>query len=304
MRILITGISGGIGRRLAERLLREGHEVCGIDRRPWPDAPQEIEVFRADVRKRPAEDLFRSHRPEAVIHMATVTHLSARREERYRNNLQGTRILLEHCQNYGVKQLLFISRHTIYGAAQDAPLYRKESEPPLAASTFPNLADLVAADLYAGSAIWRFPQIKTAVLRVVYTLGPSERGPLSNLLSTGRVPMVLGFDPLFQFLHEYDAAEAILCALSKGLHGVFNVAGSPPVPLSLLIRVTGRRALPIPEPLFPKLLGHFGLPRLPIASCAHLKYPIVVDCRAFKAASGFEARLDETQVMEAYRWLH
>ena len=39
MRVLIPGASGAIARKLVVRLKNEGHEVVGIDRRPWHDAP-------------------------------------------------------------------------------------------------------------------------------------------------------------------------------------------------------------------------------------------------------------------------
>ena len=112
------------------------------------------------------------------------------------------------------------------------------------------LADLVAADLFAGTALWRWPEIATSVLRLVYTLGPSRRGTLAAYIGKRRVPTVMGFDPLFQFMHEQDAARAIALALDKDLHGVYNVAGPSPVPLSLLCRETGRVRVPIPEPFF------------------------------------------------------
>ena len=303
MKVLITGISGGLGRLVATQLAARGDAVFGIDRRPWPDAPAGVTVIRTDVRKRPAEDVFRTQRPDAVVHLATVTHFTARSEERYRINLGGTRSVLHHCEAYGVGQAIFVGRHTIYGAAPDAPLYRSESEPPLAAATFPDLADLVAADLFASSAIWRFPKMRTSVLRVVYTLGPSRRGPLASYLSGARVPTVMGFDPLYQFMHEHDAAEAIVAAVDARLEGVFNVTGPDPVPLSLLCEGTGRRAVPIPEPLFSRVLGRFGFPRLPPGSLDHIKYPIVVDGSAFRAATEFRPSCDEMQVMDGYRWL-
>ncbi|MCA9527797.1 MAG: NAD-dependent epimerase/dehydratase family protein [Myxococcales bacterium] len=301
MKIVITGLAGVVGRRVAEALVRQGHTVLGIDRRPWPDAPPGVEMFRVDVRKRPAEDVFRTHRPEAVIHMATVSYFSARREERYRINLGGTRAVFDYCERYGVEQALFIGRHTIYGAAPDAPLYRTEIEPPLAVATFPDLADLVAADLYASQALWRLPALRTAVLRIVYTLGPSRRGTLSSYIGERFVPTVMGFDPLYQFMHEHDAADAIVRALTAKLHGVYNVAGPSPVPLSLLCKVTGRTAVPIPEPLFPRVLGHFGFPKLPSHAVNHVKHPVVVDDAAFRAACGFIARYDEIQTMDAWR---
>ncbi|HEX4462378.1 MAG TPA: NAD-dependent epimerase/dehydratase family protein, partial [Polyangia bacterium] len=84
MKVLIPGITGRLARNVAIRLREAGHQVLGIDRRPWPDAPKDIEIFQIDIRKRAAEEVFRKHRPEAVIHMATVTHLTVRNEDRYR----------------------------------------------------------------------------------------------------------------------------------------------------------------------------------------------------------------------------
>ena len=46
-RVFITGISSGIGRATAERLLAEGHEVMGVDL--IADAPEGARVFVADV---------------------------------------------------------------------------------------------------------------------------------------------------------------------------------------------------------------------------------------------------------------
>lgn len=302
MRVLITGISGKLGRMVGLNLLEQGHEVLGIDRRPWPDAPEAIEMVEADIRKRPAEDVFRVERPDVLVHMATVTHFTSGAEERYRINLRGTRTVFDHCHTYGVKHAIFVGRHTFYGAAPDSPLYHTEAEPPLAVSTFPELADLVAADLFAGSALWRYADMDTTVLRMCYTLGPSQRGTLANYLRGPRVPTVLGFDPLYQVMHEQDAADAICAALDHRLRGVFNVAGPQPVPLSLLIRVTGRSNIPVPEPLFTRVLGKFGMPNLPDGSINHVKYPVVIDDSAFRGATGFKHRFDEVQTMEAYRW--
>jgi len=301
MKVLVTGVSGKIGRLVAEELVRQEHEVVGIDRRTWPEAPAGVRVFETDIRKRPAEDVFRTERPQAVIHMATVTHLVERSEERYRINLIGTKAVFDFAHRYGVKQAIFVGRHTYYGAAADAPLYHTEDEPPMALEIFPELVDLVAADLFAGMALWRFPNIDTAVLRICYTLGPARHGTLAAFLNGPRVPTILGFDPLFQFMHEEDVARAIVLSLTRGLRGVYNVAGPQPVPLSSLIRHTGRSLLQVPEPMYRVVLGRFGLPRLPVGALTHIKYPIVIDATTFKAASGFQHRFDEYETMHSFR---
>jgi UDP-glucose 4-epimerase len=301
MRVLVPGVTGQLGRLVATKLVANGHEVIGIDRRPWPDAPDGVVVYEVDIRKRSAEDVFRKHRPDAVIHMATVTHLRESSEDRYRINLGGTRAVFEHCAEYGVKRVVFVGRHTFYGAAPDAPLYHTEDEPPTAATPFPELADLVAADLYAGSALWRYPQLDTAVLRVCYTLGPSHHGTLATYLSGARVPTLLGHDPLFQFIHEDDVAQALCLAVDANLRGVYNVAGPPPLPLSVIIREAGKLPVPLPEPLFSAFLGRFGLPRLTPGAIAHIKYPIVVDATQFRKATGFAHRFTESETLRAFR---
>lgn len=304
MRVLITGVSGGLARMLAQHLALLGHEVLGVDRRPWVDPPASIKVFNADIRKRPAEDIFRHHRPEVVIHMATVTHLSARQQERYRINLGGTQIIFEHCNTYGVKQAIFIGRHTVYGAAPDAPLYRSEAEPPLATATYPPLADLVAADLFAGSALWRYPQLDTTVLRLAYTLGPSMRGKLASFLGDrleARIPTVLGFDPLFQVMHESDAVTAITAALNHNLRGVFNVAGPEPIPLSTLCRGVGRTPVPLPEPLYALLAQRLSLTPLPTSALGHIKYPVVVQDQPFRSLTGYSAHIGQVELLESFK---
>jgi UDP-glucose 4-epimerase len=301
MKVLIAGIAGKVARLVAEELLAAGHEIIGIDRRAWEGAPPSVQTYQVDIRKRAAEDVFRKHRPDGVVHMATVTHLTEQSVDRYRINLQGTRAIFDHCKEYGARSAVFVGRHTYYGASSEAPLYHREDDPPMGLSAFAELADLVAADLYAGSALWRFPELKTSVLRLCYTLGPARTGTLATFLRGPRVPMVMGFDPLFQVIHERDAARAIALALEKGIRGVFNVAGPPPLPLSKVIELTGRKKLSVPEPLFRLALGRFGLPKLPEGALAHIKYPVVIDATAFRTATGFEPKLDEDRTMLEFR---
>ena len=50
MRVLIVGISGALARLVALYLREAGHEVLGLDRRPWWDHPRDIEVHEVDIR--------------------------------------------------------------------------------------------------------------------------------------------------------------------------------------------------------------------------------------------------------------
>jgi UDP-glucose 4-epimerase len=281
MKVIIVGIAGELGQLVAARLAALGHEVVGIDRRPYPGAPKGLLVHQVDIRKRAAEDVFRRFRPDAVVHMATVSLFAAPNEERHRINLGGTRAVFQHCRSYGAEHCIFVGRHTYYGAAPDAPLYHSEDEPP--------------------SGLSHFPELTTTVMRVCYTLGKTGRGTLAQFLRGPIVPTLLGFDPLFQLLHEGDVVSAVCAALERRPRGVFNVTGPQPVPLSVLIRETGRRRIAVPELVLNALLGRFGLPRLPKGAVDHIKYAIVMDGSAFRAATGFAHEVDEVATMAEFR---
>jgi UDP-glucose 4-epimerase len=285
MRVLIPGASGAIARKLAVRLTA--------------DAP--IDFHNVDVRKRGAEEVFRHTRPEAVVHMATVTSLVMPGEERYQINLGGTRAVFEYSRAYGVQHCIFLGRHTFYGAGPDSPLFHVEDEPPLALNRFPELADLVASDLFAATALWRHPELVTSVLRACYTLGTTGHGTLAGFIHGKRVPMVMGFDPLFQFLHEDDLVEAIVQTLAKRPRGVFNVAGPQPLPLSRIVREAGRTPIPVPEFILEGLIGRFGFPHLPKGALTHIKYPVVVDAKSFREATGFQYAHDEIDTIASFR---
>jgi UDP-glucose 4-epimerase len=182
-------------------------------------------MHAVDIRKRAAEDVFRKRRPHAVIHMATVTHLVAHRgalPHQPRRHARGLRVRRPVRRRSTPSSW---GRHTYYGAGADHALYHHEDDPPMAVTTFPELADLVAADLYACTSLWRLPELTTSVLRMVYVLGPTGTGTLANFLRNRHVPAILGYDPLYQFMHEEDIASAIVLSLKHKLRGVFNVAG-------------------------------------------------------------------------------
>ena len=287
---------GGVAPPYADVKEAVAQVLAAVQRNlPATFAPPPIEEVVAAIRQ---------HRPEVVIHMATITHFSARAEERLRINLHGTRLVFDYCHEFGVKQVVFVGRHTIYGAAPDAPLYRTEDEPPLAVSTFPELADLVAADLYAGSALWRWPELKTAVLRLVYLLGPARRGTLANLLDGKRVPMILGFDPLFQFMHEYDVVSAICLALEAKIRGVYNVAGDGALSIHQIAARMGKRCRVLPAGLLRSglwLLKKLGLTQYGPEQLDFLRYrPVLLNTR-LKEEFGYTPKLSSAQVFELYR---
>ena len=132
-------------------------------------------------------------------------------EERYRINLGGTRAVFEHCRHYGVEQVLFVGRHTYYGAGAGLaalPHRRRAAAGAGAASrSWPIWSPPTSTPPPRSGAC---PSCTPRCCASATRSGPPGTGTLASFLRGRRVPMVLGFDPLFQFMHEDDAADAIV----------------------------------------------------------------------------------------------
>jgi UDP-glucose 4-epimerase len=302
-KVLITGISGGQGRLLARRLM-ENYEVCGVDRVAWEGHPRGIRVHVVDVRKKKFEDVIRTEMPTAIVHMGFVRHFRADPKVRHDVNVRGTKQLLDHCVHHGVQSLVVVSSGYVYGAFPENPYYMDEDSPLSASRSYPEIRDLVEVDTLASGSLWRYPHIRTSVLRPVNVLGYYVHSMIGQYLRQKRVPTVMGFDPMMQFIHEEDLSEAIALTLEHRLQGVFNVTGPGEVPLHVAIEETGGRAFPVPEPLLRPLfdrLFRLGAISYPPGALDFLKFPITlsgsrfVDATSFQPLFGLEETLQSVQ---------
>ena len=291
-RVLITGVAGGQGRLVAQRLIGRA-EVIGVDREPWLGRPRGVPFHQVDLRKRKFEDVIRHGRPDAIIHLAFVRHFRSEPELRHEINVTGTKHLLEYATQYGVKKLLVLSSSYVYGALPENPYYLDEDAPLQVSRTYPEVRDLAEVDTLASAFLWRHPEVATTILRPVNVLGLNVHSAISSYLRMQYVPTVVGFNPMLQFIHEEDVADAIVLAVEKGLRGVFNLVGPGAVPLSVAIEETGGVAVPLPEfvtrPAISALF-RFGLYPFPPGVIDFAKYPCTIDGERFERATGFRPR--------------
>jgi len=302
-KVLITGISSPLGRLLARRLA-SGWQVCGVDSRSWQGRPREIAMHVADLRKRELEDVMRAEHPQAVVHLGVRREMRGDARNRHDLNVRGTKRLLDHCAAFGVKQLVVVSTGTAYGAAPENPLYMSEDEPLSASRSYPEIRDRVEVDALASAFVWRVPEVRTAVLRPVHVLGPHSTGMLADYLRRLRPPIVLGFDPLIQVMHEDDWAESIALSLTRELAGVFNVVGPGQVPLRTAISELRRIPLALPEFIMrPWIRTSFaaGLVPWPEGAIDYLKFPVTISGERFQHETGWKPLFGLREIFAAHR---
>ena len=276
--VLITGICGRLGRRLARRLHRE-RTVIGIDRREFEGRPKDIQHHQFDIRRRKTQDVFRQHRLAAVVHLGVMHDPRASQAEHHSWNVAGFQKLLEFVAQYDVPKLVVLSSANVYGPRADNPQFLPEDAPLLGGAAFSEIRDLIEVDMLAQSFFWKRPQTETVILRPVHILGGVRNAP-SNYLRLKAIPTLLGFDPMVQVIHQDDVVAAIVQALRPGVRGIFNIAGPPPLPLSRLIALTGRPRVTIPHFLAHSIVGRlwrYRVTSFPAPELDHIRYVCMVD---------------------------
>ncbi|MGI8491809.1 MAG: NAD-dependent epimerase/dehydratase family protein [Acidimicrobiales bacterium] len=228
--VVVTGVSGSLGRRVAELLdgVREPIRVIGIDRVVAPERAPSVEFHRLDLAEDPGvEALLRGC--DAVVHLAwDAADLTGRDRQdptaTSDRNQRALRRVLQAAGEAAPSSLVHLSSATVYGAWSDNQVPLTE-EAPLRPN--PELAFAVGkAEAERQVTDWAedHPEVGVAVLRPAVTVGWPER-PLYQALGGTRAPRGSGDSPRpVQFLHVDDLASAVVHVCVGGHRGVFNVA--------------------------------------------------------------------------------
>lgn len=224
-----------------------------------------------------------------LLHLAFLAEASHAEAWAHELEAVGTMHVVNAARRANVPKVIGWSQTLLYGAHPTNPSFLTEKHPLRARKSAAFFADKLEAE----EELRRFgeePNRQVVVLRTAPILGPTVRNYVTRYLSHRLVPTAMGFDPLFQFLHEVDAVAAFRAALKRDVRGVFNIVGDGVLPLSRVIHLAGRIALPVPHPLAGGALSALWLTQmtsLPAPFVDYLRYVCVADGDKAKSALGF-----------------
>lgn len=122
MKILITGIAGLLGSRLADWILENTeHEVIGIDNLSGgylENVHKKAIFYNIDLNSDNLDEIFSKHKPDYVFHFAAYAAEGLSpfiRKYNYTNNLVATAGVVNNCIRHSVKRLVFTSSMAVYG---------------------------------------------------------------------------------------------------------------------------------------------------------------------------------------------
>ena len=267
--VLVTGGAGYIGSHVCKALAEAGHRPICFDTlekgHDWAVRWGPLE--RGDIGDAARlDDVFRSHRPSAVIHLAGYIEVGelVKQPERYlHNNATKSDVLIEASLRHGVDTLVFSSTCAVYGLPQTDLLAEAHRIAPI--SPYAEFKARVERALAAAAA----RGLRSAALRYFNAAGADADGAIGEAHhpETHLLPLaadaVLGLGPALtllgtdyptpdgscirDFVHVSDLADAHLRALDwlqrapeGGLHEAFNLGSGAGYSVRQVIDETAR----------------------------------------------------------------
>lgn len=230
MKVLITGSSGQIGTNLALRLLRDGHTVFGVDKRPnlWTDTfhyvIQDLSApyrdFEAGIGSVPYPTA------DVVVHLAAnaKVHELVEHPHRALENITITYNVLEYCRHQQVP-IIFSSSREVYG---DIHRYlTEETQADFVYTESPYSASKISGEalIYAYARCYELPYL---VFRFSNVYGRYDNDiermerviPLFiDRMQRGEPVTVYGRDKTLDFTYVDDCVEGIVRGMERLVSG-------------------------------------------------------------------------------------
>jgi UDP-glucose 4-epimerase len=309
--ILVTGVAGYWGAQLAGELLgRRNYEggadwhIIGLDTNiPDPEI-QGLDFIQADIRNSLLVDLLQEEQVDTLCHLAFVDSVRPV-ESAFDANVIGTMKVLGACAQAGVRKVVLKSSTAVYGAHPDNPAFITEEHPLQGSRKYGYTRDLVEVEAFYNGFRRQVPEMVLALLRFANIVGITADTPMTRFLSEPLSPVLMGFDPMMQIIHERDVVDALVHAVVNDAHGAFNIAAEGVLPLSKLMAIAGKIQLPVVHPLAycgVGVLDRIGFRSgrfLPI-ELDYLRYPWVGDLSKMREEFGFAPRYTAEEALREF----
>jgi UDP-glucuronate 4-epimerase len=254
---LVTGAAGFIGAYTAQLLMKEGHQVVGVDNlndayhvavkqhrlKHLVEMPQ-FQFHQADIADKAFLETMAAEgkRFDAVINLAARAGVRPSVENPwlyYEANLTGTLNMLELCRRSGIPKFILASTSSIYGAnpPYPTPETASSSEP-----LQPYAASKKAAEVLAHT-YHHLHGIDVSIVRYFTVYGPAGRPDLAMFrfckwIEEGEPVLVNGDGKQSRgFTYVDDIAKGTILALKLVGFDVFNLGGHEVITINDLIHL-------------------------------------------------------------------
>jgi len=263
MRSLVTGVAGFIGSHLAERLIKEGHEVVGID--------CFTDYYARSIKENNLKELLQVsgftflegnllevNLSDLLVGVDYIFHQAAQAGVRSSwgdefeiytsNNILATQKLLEACKHSDIRRFIYASSSSVYGDSEELPLRERSLLKPVS----PYGVTKLAAEHLCYS-YWKNYQVPVISLRYFTVYGPRQRPDMAfhrfvrAILDGGEIEIYGNGEQTRDFTFISDAVSGNMLAMKSNAEGeIFNIGGGSRVSvnevLDIIQNIAGKTA--------------------------------------------------------------
>lgn len=295
--VALTGAASFVGRNIIGVLEEDPQieRIVAIDVRAPETAGKKTRLHEIDLTgpssaERVAEVLEREG-ARTLVHLAFLSSPTPAVGWAHELESVGSMHLFQAARQAGLAKLVVWSQTILYGAHPENPNFLSERHPLRADLDEPFFADKIAAEREANAFAAKAKGTVVTILRTAPILGPNVQNYVTRYLTQRVVPTLLGFDPLWQFVHEMDAVAAFRLAIVRDFPGTFNIVGDGVLPLSTIVRLAGRRPVPMLTSAARVAVGALWTAKAGVAPPSflrYLRYLCVADGAKARQVMGFE----------------
>jgi UDP-glucose 4-epimerase len=301
--VAVTGACTYLGGELLRRLEEDPRysRVLALDVRPPPQvsAPGgKVEFIKLDLTQ-PTVDgelatLLQHAKVDTFVHGAFLAHPTHAAEWAHELEDVGTMHVLNACAGVEPRRFVMVSTTLVYGANPKNPNFLTEDAELRGHKDSRFVNDKVRAERQVQRFAKEHPNTQVCVLRFAPILGPTISNLYTRFFSRVVAPVMMGHDPLMQFVHEQDAAWALQRAVDSDATGPFNIVGKGVLPYTTVLALLGRVPAPMPQIVarqLTKILWATQLVGSPPSFLDFLLYLCVADGTRARLSLGFSPRL-------------
>jgi UDP-glucose 4-epimerase len=276
--VALTGASSFLGKNLVGLLEEDPRteRIIAVDVKAPDTSGPKTRMYPVDLTAPASEErvaeILAAERVDTFLHLAFLsspTHAGA-----WAHELEsvGTMHVLNAARRVSLRKLVVWSQTILYGAHPTNPNFLSERHPLRADAQEAFFADKMEVEREAAIYATKAKGTVVTVLRTAPIVGPTVHNYITRYLAERVIITLLGFDPLWQFVHEVDAIAAFKLAIDRDFPGVFNIVGEGVLPISKVIKLAGRVSLPLFHPLAETMMAAAWAAQAAYAPPGFLRY--------------------------------
>jgi len=284
--VAVTGAASFLGRNLVGLLEDDPQteRIITIDIAASSTAREKTKHFPLDLTASSAEErvagILATEGVDTLVHLGFLPSPTHKTVWSHELESVGTMHLINAARQTGLRKFIQWSQTLLYGAHPTNPNFLTERHPLRADADEPFFADKIAAEREINAFAAKSKGTVVTVLRTAPIVGPTVRNWVTRYLAEEKVITLLGFDPLWQLVHEVDVLAAFKLAIDRDHPGTYNIVGEGVLPLSTIIRLSGRKPRPLMHPLAGPIVSAMWIAQaapFPASFLRYLRYLCVAD---------------------------